>query len=131
MSITFSAPAVVCVIRLIGQSKVQSKMMLVGLHERRGLSSGDHILNAFAAVSPASVYCGRAGAGLRARICSMVMSPFAYASRRLFGTRSPRPPLGGTVSTACSTAQSPERFGSPDGRRGARGAAFVGAALVN
>ena len=49
MSITFSPSAVVCVMRLTGQSNVQSKTMLVGLHESRGLSSGDHIRNAVAA----------------------------------------------------------------------------------
>src|SRR6185295_17123564 len=131
MSITFSPSRVACVIRLIGQSNVQSRMMLVGLHWRRGLSSGDHIRNAFEAASPSAVYCGLAAGGLRARICSIVISPFAYASRTLFGTMSPRPPLGGTVSTPCSMAQSPVMFGSPDGNVAARGGGFGAFELVN
>src|SRR6185295_10146976 len=101
--------------RLIGQSNVQSKTTLVGLHDRRGLSSGDHMRNAVAASWPFAVYDGRDGAGLRARICSSVMRPAAKSSRTLRGTSEPLPPLGGIVRTACSTAQSPEMFGSPDG----------------
>src|SRR6185503_12152985 len=92
---TFSPSTVVCVTRLIGQSNVQSNTMLVGLHDRRGLSSGDHMRNAVAASWPFAVYCGRDGAGLRARICSSVMRPAAKSSRRLRGTSEPLPPLGG------------------------------------
>src|SRR5690348_10765254 len=130
MSMTFSPATVVCVMRLIGQSKVQSKMMLVGLHDKRGLSSVDHMRNAFDVSSPFAVYCGRDGAGLRARICSSVIFPAAKSSRRLRGTSEPLPPLGGIVSTACSTAQSPEMFGSPDGKRSGRFDVSTGA-LVN
>src|SRR5262252_2668518 len=83
-------------------------MMLVGLHWRRGLSSADHIRNAFEAASPS-----------------------AYASRTLFGTMSPRPPLGGTVRTPCSMAQSPVMFGSPDGSVAVRGGGFGAFELVN
>src|SRR5262245_4484579 len=97
--------------RLTGQSNVQSKTIDVGLHDRRGLSSVDHIRNAVAASWPRAVYCGREGAGLRARISSIVILPAAKCARPL---------RGAIVSTACSPAQSPEMFGSPEGKRSAR-----------
>jgi hypothetical protein len=49
MSMTFSPSTVVCVMRLTGQSNVQSKTILVGLQDKRGLSSTDHIRNPVAA----------------------------------------------------------------------------------
>ena len=55
--------------------------------------------------------------------------PAAYAARTLLGTRSPLPPLGGIVSTACSTAQSPVMLGSPDGSFAARFEVSTGARL--
>ena len=40
---TFSAPAVFCSKRLIGQSAVQSRMKLVGLQANQGLSFGEPV----------------------------------------------------------------------------------------
>jgi len=56
MSMTFSpSSSVFCSKRLIGQSAVQSRMMLVGLQANHGLSIGDRRSNASAAACPCSV----------------------------------------------------------------------------
>ena len=52
-------------------------------------------------------------------LCSVIF-PAAKSFDRLLGIMEPLPPLGGTVSTSCSTAQSPLMFGWPSASRSAR-----------
>ena len=118
---TFSPLAVVfCSNRLIGQSAVQSRMKLVGLQEYQGLSFGDRFLKASAAFWPSAVYTTFGRGGCVACTCCNVILPAANAGDWLFGIMEPLPPLGGTVSTSCSTAQSPLMFGWPSARRSGR-----------
>src|SRR5690606_5756995 len=121
MSMTFAPLAVVfCSNRLIGQSAVQSRMKLVGLQAYQGLSFGDLLLNESAAFLPSAVYSTLARGGCVACTCCKVIVPAANAGDRLFGIIEPLPPLGGTVRTSCSTAQSPLMFGWPSARRSGR-----------
>src|SRR5579872_7014216 len=117
----FSPLAVVfCSNRLIGQSAVQSRMMLVGLQANHGLSFGERLLKALASFWPRAVYTAFGRGGCVACTCCNVIRPAANAGDRLLGIMEPLPPLGGTVSTSCSTAQSPLMFGWPSARRNGR-----------
>src|SRR5215475_14500181 len=117
---TFSPLAVFCSKWLIGQSAVQSRMKLVGLQANQGLSFGDRLLNALADFSPSAVYTTFGRGGCVACTCCKVILPAAKSFERLFGIMEPLPPLGGTVRTSCSTAQSPLMFGWPSARRSGR-----------
>src|SRR6186713_626310 len=120
MSITFSPLTVFCSNRLIGQSAVQSRMKLVGLQANQGLSFGERLLKLLAAFSPSAVYTALGRGGCVACTCCNVILPAAKSGDMLFGIIEPLPPLGGTVSTSCSTAQSPLMFGWPSARRNGR-----------
>src|SRR6185503_20863940 len=120
ISMTFSPFVVFCSNRLIGQSAVQSRMKLVGLQANQGLSFGDRAWNAAAAFLPSSVYTALGRGGCVACTCGKVILPAAKSFDMLFGIIEPLPPLGGTVSTSCSTAQSPLMFGWPSARRSGR-----------
>src|SRR6185503_11716335 len=114
MSMTFSPFAsVFCSNRLIGQSAVQSRMKLVGLQLNHGLSFGDCLSKLSAAFLPSAVYTTFGRGGCVACTCSKVILPAANCGDRLFGIMEPLPPLGRTVRTSCSTAQSPLMFGCP------------------
>src|SRR6185369_8502620 len=115
MSMTFSPPTVFCWKRLIGQSAVQSRMKLVGLQLNHGLSFGSRLLKLLDAFSPSAVYTGLTRGGCVACTCCSVILPAAKSFDMLRGIIEPLPPLGGTVSTSCSTAQSPLMFGWPSG----------------
>src|SRR5689334_5256517 len=131
MSMTFSPPTVFCWKRVMGQSAVQSRMMLVGLQLNQGLSCGELRLKLSAAFLPSAVYTTFGRGGCVAWICSIVILPAANAADWLFGIIEPLPPLGGTVSTSCSTAQSPLMFGWPSGSFSARFEVSTGVFVSN
>jgi hypothetical protein len=87
---------------------------------RQGLSFGDRLLKLSAAFLPSSVYTTLGRTGCVACTCCKVILPAAKSFDRLLGTMEPLPPLGGTVSTSCSTAQSPLMFGCPSASRSGR-----------
>src|SRR6185312_8029578 len=121
MSMTFSPLArVFCSNRLIGQSAVQSRMKLVGLQSNHGLSLGERVSKPSAALLPSAVYTTFGRGGCVVCTCCNVILPAANCRDRLFGIMEPLPPLGGTVRTSCSTAQSPLMFGWPSVRRNGR-----------
>jgi hypothetical protein len=77
------------------------------------LSFGDSLSKLAAAFWPSGVYMTFGRGGCVACTCSNVILPAANCGDRLFGIMEPLPPLGGTVRTSCSTAQSPLMFGWP------------------
>src|SRR5690606_13867538 len=90
------------------------------LQANQGLSLGERLLKASAAFFPSGVYTTVGRGGCVACTCCRVIRPAAKSFDRLLGIIEPLPPLGGTVSTSCSTAQSPLMFGWPSGRRSGR-----------
>ena len=83
ISMTFSPFArVFCSNRLIGQSAVQSRMMLVGLQSNHGLSFGDRLLKPSAAFWPTAVYTTFGRGGCVACTCCNVILPAANCRRQ-------------------------------------------------
>jgi hypothetical protein len=78
MSMTFwPLASVFCSKRLMGQSAVQSRMKLVGLHANQGLSFGDRRLKASAAFLPSAVYTTAGRGGCVDCTCCNVILPAA------------------------------------------------------
>ena len=88
------------------------------MRAERRLAAAGASAGALAAPPAHRAGCSAGGAG---------ESPGSNSSTRLTGTSAPLRPRG-SVMTTCSGAQSPVMFGSPLGRRAARGAA--GAAVA-
>ncbi|MEJ0005500.1 MAG: hypothetical protein WDM77_03710 [Steroidobacteraceae bacterium] len=75
------------------------------------MSFAGRFLKAPASFWPSAVYTTFGRGGCVACTCCKVIWPAANAGDMLLGIIEPLPPLGGTVSTSCSTAQSPLMFG--------------------